>query len=92
MRTMKMEFWILYMDHVYDKPVTIASELRTKATTMQQGKIDNIHILKYLKDFQVSFCYPHYLVTLISIREAFTVSNEQAEVSVVQILVPHIKH
>ena len=48
MRTMKMEFWILYMDHVYDKPVTIASELRTKATTMQQGKIDNIHILKYL--------------------------------------------
>ena len=30
MRTMKMEFWILYMDHVYDKPVTIASELRTK--------------------------------------------------------------
>ena len=48
MRTMKMEFWILYMDHVYDKPVTIASELRTKATTMQQGKIDNIHILKHL--------------------------------------------
>ena len=40
MTTMKMEFWILYMDHVYDKPVTIASELRTKATTMQQGKID----------------------------------------------------
>lgn len=63
MRTMKMEFWILYMDHVYDKPVTIASELRTKATTMQQGKIDNIHILKYLKDFQLSFCYPHYVVT-----------------------------
>ena len=50
------------MDHVYDKPVTIASELRTKATTMQQGKIDNIHILKYLKDFQISFGYPHYLV------------------------------
>ena len=63
MRTMKMEFWILYMDHVYDKPVTIASELRTKATTMQQGKIDNIHILKYLKDFQLSFRYPHYVVT-----------------------------
>ena len=62
MRTMKMEFWILYMDHVYDKPVTIASELRTKATTMP-GKIDNIHILKYLKDFQISFRYPHYLVT-----------------------------